>query len=95
MSLISMQYGMENSFPFLDFHRIGLIVVVPIAAIVHALFRENVERIVGLASPVPSQPRGFFPVACSIVLRTCLDDFLLLLDRQSEPDFHCWSCRGR
>src|SRR5262249_403062 len=29
------------------FHRIGLIVVIPVAAIIHALFGENIERFVG------------------------------------------------
>src|SRR5262249_59447887 len=48
----------------LDLKRIGLVVVVPVAAIVHAFFGENVEGVVGLdqtgaeptARPLPGRP---------------------------------------
>src|SRR6266481_4750126 len=45
----------------LHFHRIGLIVVVPVAAIVHALFGENVERVVGLDQPRAQPSARPFP----------------------------------
>src|SRR5262249_21875586 len=43
--------GNREHFSRLDLHLIRLIVVVPVAAILHAFFRENVERVVGLDQP--------------------------------------------
>src|SRR5215510_11225737 len=43
--------GNREHFSRFDLHLIGLVVVVPVAAILHAFFGENVERVVGLYQP--------------------------------------------
>src|SRR5205807_1472487 len=43
--------GNRKHFSRLDLHRIGLVVVVPVAAVLHALLGENVEGVVSLDQP--------------------------------------------
>ena len=49
MSLISTEYGIEIIEPFLHLHRIGLLVVDPVADVFDAVLGEDVERAHGLA----------------------------------------------
>ena len=51
-------------------HRIWLIVIVPIPAIVHALFGENVEGVVGLDQSSAEPAAGPFRGRLLIVFRT-------------------------
>src|SRR5215471_9844944 len=46
----------REHFARLDLHRIGLVVVVPVTAILHAFFGENVQRIVSLDQPGAEPP---------------------------------------
>src|SRR5262249_936662 len=43
--------GNCEHFSRLDLHRIGLVIVIPVAAILHAFLGENVEGVVGLNQP--------------------------------------------
>ena len=85
--------GDRGHLPALDLHRIGLIVVVPVAAIDHALFGQDVERVVGLGEP-GAEPAAR-PLAGRLLdgLEHVADDLFLLVRSEARRGSRCWWCR--
>ena len=71
--------GDRKHLPRFHFHRIGLIVIVPVPAIVHTLFGENIEGVVGLDQSGAEPATGSFPCRLLDRFQNATDGVALLL----------------